>query len=245
MAKSNQKIVVILIAFFLISGLALVSYFLFQQKTGNPPLTPTSEVSPTPKSEQDTKAQSFVNSGNDKVAKKDYKGAIADWSESIRLNPEYFLYYQKHDIAQKEKGGDPVVADYKQAISLKLDDAKAYCDRGLVKYTLGDYQGALEDWNEAIRLKPDFSLAYYNRGVVRYASGNMKDAIEDYNEAIKIDRNWGIRGLAAAYYNRGIAKSGLKDKQGEKADLKKAAELFKQQGNSEQYNMAVKALEKP
>lgn len=244
MVKSNQKFVVIFIAFFLFGGVALVGYFLLQPKTDNSPLTPISKVSPTPKSEQDSKAQSFVNSGNDKVMKKDYKGAIADWSDSIRLNPEYFRYYQKYEIAQKEKAGDPVVADYKQAISIKLDDAKAYCDRGLVKYTLGDRQGALEDWSEAIRLKPDFSLAYSNRGAVRYVSGNMKDAIADYNEAIKIDRNWGGRGIAAAYYNRGIAKSILRDKEGEKADLKKAAELFKQQGNSEHYKMVVKALEK-
>ncbi|MFM7888674.1 MAG: tetratricopeptide repeat protein [Pseudanabaena sp.] len=242
MVKSNQKIVVILIALFLCSGLAVIGYVLFQQKSNSPTLTPTSKVSPTPKSEQDTRAKSLLNSGNDKVAKKDYKGAIADWSDSIRLNPEYFLYYQSYDIAQKEKAGDPVVADYNQAISRKLDDAKAYCDRGLVKYTLGDRQGALEDWNEAIRLKPDFSLAYFNRGVVRYVSGNMKDAIADYDKAIKIDRNWGGRGIAAAYYNRGIAKSILKDKQGEKADLQKAAELFKQQGDNKHYNMAIKAF---
>lgn len=236
MAKSNQKIVVLLIAFFLISGLAIVGYFLFQQKNGNPDLTPTSEVAPTPKSDKDIKAQALAISGNDKATKKDYKGAIADWSDSIRLNPEYFLYTYNHEAVKKE--------DAKQAISTPFDDAKSYCDRGLVKYTLKDNQGAIEDWNEAIRLKPDFALAYYNRGVVKYYLGDPKGAIADYTEALKIDRNWGIRSAAAAYYNRGLAKSNLKDRQGEKLDLQKAAELFKQQGDTENHSSAIKMLEK-
>ncbi|BBC24093.1 tetratricopeptide repeat protein [Pseudanabaena sp. ABRG5-3] len=237
MAKSNQKIVVFIVAFLLVGGLAAVTYFLLQPKTDNPALNPKSEIAPTPKSDKDSKAQSLANSGSEKAAKKDYKGAIADWSDAIRLNPEYFLDAYNRESAKKD--------DHKQAISSPLDDAKAYGDRGLVKYTLKDYQGAIADWNEAIRLKPDFALAYYNRGVAKYTLGDPKGAIADYNEALKIDRNWGIRSAAAAYYNRGLAKSNLKDRQGEKSDLKKAAELFKQQGDLEQYNIVLKEIGKP
>ena len=49
--------------------------------------------------------------------------------------------------------------------------------------------------------------------------------------------------MAGAYFVRGIAKSQLGDKEGTKIDLKKAAELFKQQGDTENYNLAVKLLE--
>jgi tetratricopeptide (TPR) repeat protein len=42
--------------------------------------------------------------------------------------------------------------------------AEGFVNRGLAKYNLGDYQGAIADYNQAIQIKPDDAVAYNNRG---------------------------------------------------------------------------------
>lgn len=225
MLKKNRNILLILTAILVIAGLGTGIYLLIQLNNNN--IASIRPAAPKPVTEKDIKAQALANSGNEKAAKKDYQGAISDWSDSIRLNSVYFLSSYNNDIVNGE------------ALKSKLDDPKQYSDRGLVKYTLGDKQGSIKDWSESITLKPDFSLAYFNRGVTKFVLGEVQGAVDDYNEAIKIDRNWGIRSLAAAYYNRAYAKSKLGDKKGAIMDYEKAAPLFKEQGDDEKSKSAI------
>ncbi|MFM6202266.1 MAG: tetratricopeptide repeat protein, partial [Dolichospermum sp.] len=64
-----------------------------------------------------------------------------------------------------------------------------------------------------------------------------KAAISDYNQAIQINPNY-----AQAYGNRGLAKSALGDKQGAIEDLQKAAQLFKAQNKTADYERAMNLL---
>jgi serine protease Do len=59
----------------------------------------------------------------------------------------------------------------------------------------------------------------------KYKKSDFRGAIADFDQALRIQPDY-----AAAYYNRGIARSALGDKQGAIADLKTAARLFQQQG---------------
>ncbi|MEG3936722.1 MULTISPECIES: tetratricopeptide repeat protein [unclassified Microcoleus] len=52
-------------------------------------------------------------------------------------------------------------------------------------------------------------------------------SLADYDRAIQLNPN-----LAAAYSNRGAAKSAINDKQSAIEDYQKAADLYKQQGNT-------------
>ncbi|MER3493461.1 MAG: hypothetical protein C4323_14700, partial [Mastigocladus sp. ERB_26_2] len=70
-------------------------------------------------------------------------------------------------------------------------------------------------------------------------NGFYKGAIADYTSALKINPNY-----ADAYYNRGIARYNLGDNQGAIADLQKAAELFRQQGNTQLYQKALELIRK-
>ena len=54
--------------------------------------------------------------------------------------------------------------DFNKAIELEPDYAYAYCRRGLAKYILQDYKGAIADYNKAIDLKPFFAQAYFYKG---------------------------------------------------------------------------------
>jgi tetratricopeptide (TPR) repeat protein len=92
--------------------------------------------------------------------------------------------------------------------------------RGLTKYKLGDYQGAIQDYNQALRLDSTYTYAYNNRGIAKKNLKDYQGAIQDYNKAIELKPNY-----AEAYYSRGIAKYNLSDTIGACLDWKKAKDL--------------------
>ena len=54
-----------------------------------------------------------------------------------------------------------------KAIELNPNYAKAYYNRGIAKFDLQDYKGAIADYTKAIELNPNYAKAYYNRGIAK------------------------------------------------------------------------------
>ena len=69
--------------------------------------------------------------------------------------------------------------------------------------------------------------------------GDNKAAIDDYDQAIKLKPDY-----ALAYYNRGIARNALGDKQSAILDYQKAAELYKTQNKTQDYQDALNRIKK-
>jgi len=163
----------------------------------------------------------FFSDGLKKYNEKDFKGAIADYSSAIRINPNDDISYSNRGIAKSDLGDKQgAIADYNEVIRLKPDSAIAYGSRGNAKGELGDKKGAIADYNEAIRLKPNDDISYSNRGLAKYELGDKQGAIADYNEAIRLKPN-----DANTYLGRGKAKYELGDKQGAIADYNEAIRL--------------------
>jgi len=176
-------------------------------------------------------SESFFNSGWDKWNKGDNKGAIADYNQAIKLNPDFAAAYNNRGIARRALGGKKAaIADYDQAIKLKSDFADAYYNRGNVRSDLGDNKGAIADYGKAIEINKNWGgfsdnyyglpTAYMNRGIARSELGDQQAAIADYDQAIKLNPDY-----ADAYNNRGIARSNLGDKQAAIADYDQAIKL--------------------
>jgi uncharacterized caspase-like protein/Flp pilus assembly protein TadD len=181
----------------------------------------------------------FFEQGSLKHRKGDYRGAIEDYTEAIRLKPDAAEVYNRRGNAKSNLGDNQgAIEDYTRAIRLNSDDASAYSARGLTKASLGDNQGAIEDYTKAILLKPDFPFAYENRGLAKHDLGDNQGAIEDFNEAIRLEKDY-----AFAYHSRALTKAALGDKQGAIADYREAARLYQQQNNIEWYRNALNQIE--
>jgi len=123
----------------------------------------------------------------------DYYLAVADFSEAIRLKPDYVDAYIKRGNVYKYLGKyDNAIADYNDAVRLDPNhqippaQGEAYRSRADEFRWKGEYDKAIADYNEAIRLVPKNTLAYQCRGSTYYQNGNYDKAIADYEEAIRI-----------------------------------------------------------
>jgi tetratricopeptide (TPR) repeat protein len=168
------------------------------------------------------KADDFYIRANNKARQKDYKGAIADYTEAIRLNPNYDAAYNNRGVVRRRLGDKQgAIADFNSALKINPNDADVYVNRGVARDNLGELQGAIADYNTALKINPNYALAYNNRGIVRRQLGDKQGAIADFNSALKINPNY-----AYAYTGRGVVRYDLKDLQGAIADYNSAIKII-------------------
>lgn len=152
----------------------------------------------------------------------DYAGAIASYTEAIRLVPgAAVLYLNRANAYLYTPNFNAAMADANKALELKVDRAEdAYTIRGTARAGLGDYHGAIADCNQALKLNPKNALAYNNRANNKLRLRDYSGALSDCNRSIALGPN-----SALPYYNRGFALTNLGDQAGALADWMKAVQL--------------------
>lgn len=180
-------------------------------------------------SETETKsAVTYNDDGIKKYNNKDFRGAIEDYTQAIKINPNYAEAYYNRGIVYDELGDKKTaIQDYNQAIKIKPNDADAYYNRGIAQSDLGDKKSAIEDYSQAIRVNSNYANAYYNRGIAQSDLGDKKAAIQDYTQAIRIDPKY-----TNAYYNRGIAQSDLGNRKAAIEDYSQAIKINPKYANA-------------
>ncbi len=139
--------------------------------------------------------------------------AIADYSESIRLDAKNFYARVNRGWAFNEKRDyEHALADLNEAIRLNPEYTPSYNQRGNAHRGLGDLDQAIADFSEAIRRNPSYARAHANRGRTLIEKYEYDQAIVELNEAIRLDpraaptfnyRGWALNEKKS--YNRAFA----------------------------------------
>lgn len=95
----------------------------------------------------------YFNRAVELNAKKDLDRAIADYSEAIKLNPNYREAFNNRGNAWRaKKEFDNAIADYEAAIRIAPKRGLYHRNRGNVLMDKRDYEPALASFNEAIKI---------------------------------------------------------------------------------------------
>jgi tetratricopeptide (TPR) repeat protein len=162
---------------------------------------------------ENLRAQQYYNRAMDKVFRKDHKGAIADFSEAIKLDSSFIEAYENRGVVKyflEDFSG--AIDDYNKALEINPDDYNTCVRRGWTRFRMRDFTGAMEDFDRAVEGNPD-DPAYHNaRGEVRYKLQDYDGAIADFNMVIDA---WysGKDQRREAFFWRGLVKidTGMKD----------------------------------
>jgi tetratricopeptide (TPR) repeat protein len=170
----------------------------------------------------------------------DKAGAIADYSEVLRIQSNHDVAYNNQALIRYELGDQQgAIATLNHAISSNPQSYMAYCNRGVIRFRQGDKTAAIEDFNSAIQINSKFANAYLQRGLARLQLGNKIGAIGDFTAMLRIDAQDPV-----AYFHRGLARSEMRDRTGAIRDLKEAAWLFSSQGDKARHQQAIAAIHK-
>lgn len=183
----------------------------------------------------------YLVRGKLKFILKDYLGAIADYNIAMKKNPncQYTfgdeneavleteivnvseIYFNRAETKVKLEDNIGAIADFSEAIKLETNYKEAYYKRGKAKAKLEDFRGAIADFNNAIKNNSNYTIIYYDRGNAKFDLKDYEGAILDYTKRILLYPD----DCSEEYFNRGLAKICLKQKNSGCLDLSKAGEL--------------------
>jgi S1-C subfamily serine protease len=106
----------------------------------------------------------YVQRGRQRLDRRDFQGAVADFTQALRFTPDDGNIYGARGmvlaILQDYRGA---MADLDLAIRLNPNSPALYHGRGVVRERIQDYRGAMSDYEQALRLRPGYSDASERR----------------------------------------------------------------------------------
>ena len=113
--------------------------------------------------------------------------------------------------------------NYKPAISLLQNPARAYYFRGGLEYRFGAFEKALQDFQKVVELENNFADVYFNLGTCSAKMGLDQKALKYFEEGLKMNpKNPKLQD----YYARTLIFSG-RNEEGQ-AERKRAIQLYRE-----------------
>lgn len=120
--------------------------------------------------------------------------AIADFTQTIRLDPNFTDAYKYRGVVYYyyKKDYERAIADLTQALKLNPNSAESYNWRGWAYLEKKDYNRAIADYTQAIKLDPNSESPYCGRAdayIKMKKKENYTQARADVNRALQLDPN--------------------------------------------------------
>ena len=111
---------------------------------------------------------------------------LAEWQRRKQVRAAAYYSLGKEKFGVKDYSG--AIIDFDKVIEIDTEDADAYNNRGLAKFSLGEsetasgndkkaqrlYKAAIEDITRSIQIDPEDADAYNNRGLAKFNLGKSK-----------------------------------------------------------------------
>jgi tetratricopeptide (TPR) repeat protein len=153
--------------------------------------------------------------------KKDYRSAISDFDEALKLYPSYGQAYLNRGFCREQLNDNSGAEnDYRTAAHVNPLTYEPHAALAFLFTSTGKKQEALPEYDSAITLNPKFLEGYYQRALLRTESGDYSGALADLDRAIILNDRF-----ADAFANRGILKFQMQEYQAALDDLNRAVQL--------------------
>jgi tetratricopeptide (TPR) repeat protein len=142
----------------------------------------------------------LFNRANDKSAKGDYQGALADYALSVKKFPGYYdAHARSAELHFKLQEYTKAIADYRQMLRLYANDGGAYQRIGESYFALQDYPKAIEAFSRLVSFNESSPGPRKLRAKVYIEIGDYAKALADYQ--VLLDQDPEI--AAQAYFESG------------------------------------------
>ena len=137
-----------------------------------------------------TTALDFYNQGLQKTQAKEYRQAIDDYTEAIKINPKFVdAYLKRCEMRYKLGDNQGVLSDCYEVFSIDPTVAKAHYYQGRARFSLGYTQSAIDSYNLAIAKDSNYPQAHYYRGIAYKEQQSITAAVSDLTKAAELFRS--------------------------------------------------------
>ena len=134
-------------------------------------------------------AKDFYARGTIRAQAKEYRQAIKDYTQAIKLDSRFVdAYLKRCEMRYKLGDHQGVLNDCYEVFNIDPTVAKAHYYQGRARYSLGYVQPAIDSYNLAIARDKKYPQAYYYRGMAYKDLNATASAVEDFNKAARLFR---------------------------------------------------------
>jgi Flp pilus assembly protein TadD len=121
-----------------------------------------------------------------------FEGAVAHYTEALRLNPSYADAHNNLGVLRSLEGKyEAAEAHYAEALWLDPGSAEVHSNLGRVLSDQGNLAEAAAQYAEVLRLIPGSAAAHNDLGLLHHRRGKFEAAAAEYTEAMRLDRGFG------------------------------------------------------
>ena len=115
-----------------------------------------------------------------------FNNSVTLWAYTVQYNPHALVHNNLGDALMHTGGVSEAIEQFKQALKIKPNYAKAHYNLGTALIQTGRVSEAIEQFEQALQIKPDYAHAHNNLGGALMLKGRVSEAIEQFNQALQI-----------------------------------------------------------